>query len=73
MSATAAVESAEARGLIRITRTDGIDVRFNHPLFGEVIRRRFGMAAARRLSGELVRVLKDRPVHGRPNESGWQS
>ena len=60
-----AVESAEARGLIRIMEDrNGLDVRFNHPLFGEVIRRRLGMAAARRLRGELVRVLQDRPIHG---------
>ena len=43
--------------------TDGVDVRFNHPLFGELIRRRLGMAAARRLRGELVRALRDQPLH----------
>jgi DNA-binding CsgD family transcriptional regulator len=60
-----AVESAEARGLVRIQEErNGLDVRFNHPLFGEVIRRRLGMAAARRVRGELVRVLQDRPVYG---------
>jgi DNA-binding NarL/FixJ family response regulator len=60
-----AVESAEARGLIRIMEDrNGLDVRFNHPLFGEVIRRRLGMAAARRLRGELARVLRERPIHG---------
>ena len=59
-----AVESAEARGLIRIMEhRNGLDVRFNHPLFGEVIRRRLGMAAARRLRGQLARVLRDRPIH----------
>ncbi len=41
---------------------DGVDVRFNHPLFGEVIRRRLGMAAARRLRGELVRALQGQPL-----------
>jgi len=57
------VEDAETRGLIRVVAEDqGIDVRFNHPLFGELIRRRLGMAAARRLRGELVRALRDQPL-----------
>jgi DNA-binding CsgD family transcriptional regulator len=56
-----AVEEAETRGLIRVTEEHCINVRFNHPLFGEVIRRRLGMAASRRLRGELVRALKERP------------
>ncbi|HUO41209.1 MAG TPA: LuxR C-terminal-related transcriptional regulator, partial [Mycobacterium sp.] len=56
-----AVEEAETRGLIRVTKEHDINVRFNHPLFGEVIRRRLGMAASRRLRGELVRALKERP------------
>ncbi|HZE18296.1 MAG TPA: helix-turn-helix transcriptional regulator, partial [Mycobacterium sp.] len=55
-----AVEEAETRGLIRVSKDDGIEVRFNHPLFGEVIRRRLGMAASRRLRGELVRALNER-------------
>ena len=58
-----AVEDAETRGLIRVAaEQQGVDVRFNHPLFGELIRRRLGMAAARRLRGELVRVLRDQPL-----------
>jgi DNA-binding NarL/FixJ family response regulator len=58
-----AVEAAETRGLLRVTKDHGIgiNVRFNHPLFGEVIRRRLGMAASRRLIGELVRTLNERP------------
>jgi len=65
MVGSEAVESAETRGLVRIQEErNGLDVRFNHPLFGEVIRRRLGMAAARRVRGELVRVLQDRPVYG---------
>jgi len=56
-----AVEEAETRGLIRVTKEHCINVRFNHPLFGEVIRRRLGMAASRRLRGELVRALRERP------------
>lgn len=60
-----AVEQAETRGLVRVVQEPGgIDVRFNHPLFGEVIRRRLGMAAARRLRGEVVRALQDRPLRG---------
>ena len=60
-----AVEEAENRGLIRVVEEhSGIDVRFNHPLFGEVIRRRLGMAAARRLRGEVVRALHDHPLRG---------
>ena len=55
-----AVEAAETRGLIRVTKDHGINVRFNHPLFREVLRRRFGTAASRRLSAELVRALKER-------------
>ena len=57
------IEEAERRGLIRIVEDHhSIDVRFNHPLFGEVIRRRLGVAAARRLRGELVRALNDQPL-----------
>jgi DNA-binding NarL/FixJ family response regulator/DNA replicative helicase MCM subunit Mcm2 (Cdc46/Mcm family) len=57
------VEDAETRGLIRVVAEHhGVDVRFNHPLFGELIRRRLGMAAARRLRGELVRALRDQPL-----------
>ena len=59
------MEEAESRGLIRVVEDHGsIDVRFNHPLFGEVIRRRLGMAAARRLRGEVVRALQDQPLRG---------
>jgi len=62
---TDAVEDAESRGLIRVIENRStVDVRFNHPLFGEVIRRRLGMAAARRLRGEVVRVLKGQPLRG---------
>src|SRR5215212_4630874 len=60
-----AVEDAESRGLIRVVEEhSGVEVRFNHPLFGEVIRRRLGMAAARRLRGEVVRALRDQPLRG---------
>ena len=60
-----AVEEAESRGLIRVVEErDKIDVRFNHPLFGEVIRRRLGIAAARRLRGEVVRALQGQKLRG---------
>jgi DNA-binding CsgD family transcriptional regulator len=60
-----AVEEAESRGLIRVIEDhSSIDVRFNHPLFGEVIRKRLGMAGARRLRGEVVRALQGQPLRG---------
>ncbi|MEC3958600.1 LuxR C-terminal-related transcriptional regulator [Nocardia sp. CDC153] len=59
-----AVESAETRGLIRIVENSHqLLVRYNHPLFGEVIRRRLGIASARRLRGRLYSALKDRPIN----------
>ncbi|RDI63290.1 ATP/maltotriose-dependent transcriptional regulator MalT [Nocardia pseudobrasiliensis] len=58
-----AVESAESRGVIRIVEnTHQLLVRYNHPLFGEVIRRRLGIASARRLRGRLYSSLKERPI-----------
>lgn len=63
LAGTAAVEEAEARGLIRISEdASRLDVQFTHPLFGEVIRRRLGIAAARRVRGELVRAVRNLPV-----------
>lgn len=60
-----AVEDAENRGLVRVVEVHkGIEVSFNHPLFGEVIRRRLGMAGARRLRGEVVRALQGQPLRG---------
>ncbi len=63
-----AVEEAERRGLVRIVE-DGhrLDVRYTHPLFGEVIRRRVGRAAGRRLRGQLVEALSSRAVVGSSN------
>jgi DNA-binding CsgD family transcriptional regulator len=56
-----AVEEAEIAGLVRIVR-DGrrLDVQYNHPLFGEVIRHRLGLASSRRLRGKLVKALQSR-------------
>jgi DNA-binding CsgD family transcriptional regulator len=68
-----AVEQAETRGLIRIAADrvvgldiglDVVEVRFNHLLLADVMRRRLGVAAARRLRGELVRALRDKPIRG---------
>lgn len=60
-----AVESAERRGLIRITDDREVsEVQFNQLLLSDVMRRRLGVAAARRLRGELVRALAAKPVRG---------
>lgn len=59
-----AVESAETRGVIRVVENGHqLSVRYNHPLFGEVIRRRLGIASARRLRGRLYSSLKERPIN----------
>ncbi|WP_378734513.1 LuxR C-terminal-related transcriptional regulator [Nocardia brasiliensis] len=59
-----AVESAETRGVIRVVENSHqLIVRYNHPLFGEVIRRRLGIASARRLRGRLYSSLKERPIN----------
>jgi DNA-binding CsgD family transcriptional regulator len=60
-----AVERAERRGLIRVVEEQHeLEVRLTHPLFGEVMRRRLGLAAARRLRGELVLALRQQPIRG---------
>ena len=63
-----AVEQAERRGFFRIVEDRGIgEVRFNQLLLGDVMRRRLGVAGARRLRGELVQALGDKPIGG-PSE-----
>jgi DNA-binding NarL/FixJ family response regulator len=59
-----ALDAAEMAGLIRIVH-DGskTNVRFSHPLYGDVVRRRAGTASARKLRGRLVCVLRDREVN----------
>ncbi|AXK87378.1 helix-turn-helix transcriptional regulator [Nocardia farcinica] len=58
-----AVEAAETRGVIRVVEHGHeLTVRYNHPLFGEVIRRRLGIASARRLRGRLFSALQQRPI-----------
>ncbi len=59
-----AVEAAETRGVIRVVENGHqLLVRYNHPLFGEVIRRRLGIASARRLRGRLYSSLRERPIN----------
>ncbi|WP_405134350.1 LuxR C-terminal-related transcriptional regulator [Nocardia sp. NBC_01388] len=63
-----AVETAESRGVIRIVEHGRqLLVRYNHPLFGEVIRRRLGIASARRLRGRLYTSLRERPINSAPD------
>ncbi|MBF6175439.1 helix-turn-helix transcriptional regulator [Nocardia blacklockiae] len=63
LSGEEAVEAAESRGVIRIVENSHqLLVRYNHPLFGEVIRRRLGIASARRLRGRLYSSLRERPI-----------
>ncbi|MFD8099839.1 LuxR C-terminal-related transcriptional regulator [Nocardia fluminea] len=58
-----AVDAAEASGLIRVTSHNGVvDVRFSHPLLGEVVRCRLGTAASRTRRGRLVETLQDRDL-----------
>ncbi len=59
------VERVERRGLIRVIENRAtLDVRFTHPLYGEVIRRGLGRAATRRLKGELFHALQQQPTAG---------
>jgi DNA-binding CsgD family transcriptional regulator len=59
LTGEAAVERAEALDLVGIARQGSVlGVRYTHPLFGEVIRRRLGSLKARRLRGKLVSVLQ---------------
>ena len=53
-----ALEECETRGLIRVVQ-DGaqLNARFEHPLFGEVTRQTLGVAAARRLRGEIATAM----------------
>jgi DNA-binding CsgD family transcriptional regulator len=58
-----AVDNAETRGLVRVARTGHrFEVHYTHPLFGDVIRRRLGVGASRRLRGQLVKALLAREV-----------
>lgn len=68
LAGAGAVEQAERRGLIRITDDGEVgEARFNQLLLSDVMRRRLGVAAARRLRGELVRALSAKPIRG-PSE-----
>jgi hypothetical protein len=58
------VDAAEGHGLIRIVHNGPHDnVRFSHPLFGDVVRNRIGTASARKLRGRIVRALHDRELN----------
>ena len=70
-----AVDAAEMRGLIRLVQ-DGpvLNARFSHPLFGDVVRSRVGTAAARRLRGRMVKMLRHRELDSAAQPgSGWRS
>jgi DNA-binding NarL/FixJ family response regulator len=63
LAGTDIVESAERRGLIRVVEdSEDLDVRFTHPLYGEVIRHGLGRAGTRRLKGELFRAMEKRTI-----------
>ncbi|MFW0795026.1 LuxR C-terminal-related transcriptional regulator [Gordonia sp. CPCC 205515] len=65
LSSDDAVDTAEVRGLIRISRDGAVEnARFSHPLYGDVIRRRIGTIAGRKLRARIVEVLRERPVGG---------
>ncbi|WP_187235953.1 AAA family ATPase [Actinomadura sp. HBU206391] len=54
----AAVEEAEARGLVRVERdARGLRARLTHPLYGEVQRAGIGTLRARRLRGRIATAL----------------
>jgi DNA-binding CsgD family transcriptional regulator len=58
-----AVDAAETRGLIRFAQNGTtLNARFSHPLVGDVVRSRVGRAAARRLKGRVVQVLRGRSL-----------
>ncbi len=62
---SAAVEQAEARGLMSVER-DGhwLQGRLAHPLYGEVRRADVGLLRARRLRGRIAMALTDAPARG---------
>ncbi|MEE4026038.1 LuxR C-terminal-related transcriptional regulator [Gordonia sp. PKS22-38] len=63
LAGEAAVDAAEVRGLVRVTR-DGavVNTRFSHPVYGDVIRQRIGTVAGRKLRSRIVGVLAERPI-----------
>ncbi|MEI7715207.1 MAG: LuxR C-terminal-related transcriptional regulator [Mycobacterium sp.] len=65
LAGAAAVEQAETHGLIRITDDRGVkEAQFTQLLLSNVMHRRLGVAAARRLRGELVQALSATPIRG---------
>ena len=68
------LEGVERRGLIRVVEdAPGLNVRFTHPLYGEVISRGLGRAATRRLKGELFSAMQHQPIHLRRTVFDWRS
>lgn len=65
----AAVEAAEDLGLVSVEQSHPsvLQARLAHPIFGEVLRARLGVLRARRLRGDLTRVLA-RPDSGHSGE-----
>ncbi|MGH3939454.1 MAG: AAA family ATPase [Pseudonocardiaceae bacterium] len=58
LTGAAAVEQAEARGLVEVYPDGGrLQVRLAHPLYGEVQRAHMGTLRARRLRGRIARAL----------------
>ncbi len=63
LAGAAALEHLERAGLVTISEQGGsATVDFTHALIGEVVRRRTGQLAARRLSAELLAALAHRPL-----------
>ena len=57
------VDAAEMQGLIRIVEDgNSLNARISHPLYGDVVRRRIGTASARKLRGDIVKVLGRREL-----------
>jgi ATP/maltotriose-dependent transcriptional regulator MalT len=54
------VETAEERGLIRVTPDDRrVEARLAHPLYGEVVRRRCPVTRTRRLKAQLADLFEE--------------
>lgn len=63
LTSETAVDDAEERELIRISRGGNrFTAAFTHPLLGDVVRRRLGRVRSRRLRGQLVAAMLDRPI-----------
>lgn len=63
LAGTQAVDDAEFSGLIRLDDGQADQARISHPLYGDVVRRRIGRASARKMRGEIVTLLAERPTN----------